>query len=110
MDPRALELLELPAILDRLAAAAGTEPGKDRCLTLGPAAEPDEVGRRQTLTGEAIGLIERSADPELADVRDVRHAAEVAGRGSALDAATLRSVALSIDAAIAARAAIDAAG
>ncbi len=110
MDPRALELLELPAILDRLAATAGSEPGKDRCLTLEPAAQPDEVDRRQTLTGEAIGLIERSAEPELADVRDVRHAAEVASRGSALDTATLRSVAISIDTAIAARAAIEAAG
>ena len=110
MDPRALELLELPEILDRLAATAGSEPGKDRCLALEPAAQPDEVDRRQTLTGEAIGLIERSAEPELADVRDVRHAAEVAARGSALDAATLRSVAVSIDTAIAARAAIEAAG
>ena len=110
MDPRALELLELPEILDRLAAAASSEPGKDRCLALEPADRPDEVDRRQALTHEAIGLIERSAEPELADVRDVRHAADVAARGSALDTATLRSVARSIDTAIAARAAIEAAG
>ena len=104
MDPRALELLELPAILDRLAAEAASEPGKDRSLALVPSAEPDEVDRLQSLTREAIDLFERSAEPDVADVRDVRHAAEVAARGSVLDTAALRSVATSIDAATAARA------
>ena len=110
MDPRALELLELPAILDRLAAAAASEPGRNGCLALRPAADPDEVDHRKALTREAIDLYERSAEPDLAGVRDVRHPAEVAARGSALDAAALRSVAASIDTAIAARAAIEAAG
>ena len=50
MDPRALELLELPAILDRLAAEAASEPGKDRSLALVPSGDPDEVDRRQSLT------------------------------------------------------------
>jgi len=110
MDPRALELLELPAILDRLAAEAASEPGKDRSLALVPSAEPDEVDRLQSLTGEAIELFERSAEPDVADVRDVRHTAEVAARGSVLDTAALRSVGMSIDAATAARAAIETAG
>ena len=108
MDPRALELLELPAILDRLAAAAASEPGKERCLALEPAVEPPEVARRQALTSEAVGLLEESAEPELADVHDVREAAEVAARGSTLDTATLRAIAVSIDTAIAARSAIEA--
>ena len=110
MDPRALELLELPAILDRLAAEAASEPGKDRSLALVPSAEPDEVDRLQSLTREAIDLFERSAEPDVADVRDVRRAAEVAARGSVLDTAALRSVATSIDAATAARDAIETAG
>ena len=109
MDPRALELLELPEILDRLAAAAASEPGKDRCLALEPASEPDEVDLRQALTHEAIGIFERSAEPDLANVRDVRRAAEAAGRGSTLDVSTLHAVAVSIDTGIAARAAIEAA-
>src|SRR5512132_1598976 len=108
MDPRALELLELPAILDRLAAVAASEPGKERCLALEPAAEPAEVARRQALTSEAVGLLEESAEPELADVYDVREAAEVAARGSTLDTATLRAIAVSIVMAIAARNAIEA--
>src|SRR6187551_2424504 len=101
MDRRALELLELPAILDRLAAEAASEPGTDRALALVPSAEPDEVDRLQSLTREAIDLFERSAEPDVADV---------AARGSVLDAGALRSVATSIDAATAARAAIETAG
>ena len=110
MDARALELLELPAILDRLAAEAASEPGKDRALALVPSADPDEVDRLQSLTREATELFERSEEPDVADVRDVRHAAEVAARGSALDTYALRSVATSIVAATAARAAIATAG
>ena len=110
MDPRALELLELPAILDRLAAEAASEPGKDRSLALVPSGDPDEVDRRQSLTREAIDLFERSEEPDVADVRDVRHTAEVAARGSALDTYALRSIATSIVAATAARASIVTAG
>ncbi len=109
MDPRALELLELPAILDRLAAEAASEPGKERCLAHVPSPDPDEVDHRTALTREAVDLFERSAEPELAEVRDVRRAAEVAGRGSTLDAATLHSVATTIAAAVRARGAIEAA-
>ena len=107
MDPRALELLELPEILERLAAVAVSEPGKHRCLALEPAADVDEVRRRQALTTETVRLLEESAEPELAEVRDVRHAVEIAARGSTLDTATLRAIAVSIDAAIAARAAVE---
>jgi DNA mismatch repair protein MutS2 len=110
MDPRALELLELPAILDRLAAEAASEPGKDRSHALVPSADPDEVDRLQSLTREAIELFERSDEPDVADGRAVRHAAAVAARGSVLDTSALRSVATSIVAATAARAAIETAG
>ena len=53
MDPRALELLELPEILDRLAGVAGSEPGRLQALALRPSADPDEVAARQALTTEA---------------------------------------------------------
>ena len=107
MDPRTLELLELPEILDRLASVAASEPGKACCLALAPAAEPEEVERRQALTAEAVRLLDESAEPELAEVRDVRRDVEVAARGSTLDTATLRAIAVSIDAGIAARTAIE---
>ena len=49
MDPWALELLELPAILERLAGVAASEPGQARALALAPSDDPDEVAARQAL-------------------------------------------------------------
>jgi DNA mismatch repair protein MutS2 len=108
MDPWALELLELPAILDRLAAAAASEPGRRRALELDPSPDADEVAARQALTTEAIAVLELSREPELGAVGDVREAARLAARGSALDPAALRAIATSIETAIVARAALDA--
>jgi len=107
MDPRALELLELPEILDRLAAAAASEPGRERALALRPSGDEDDVVARQALTTEAIALLEDSAEPDLGAVRDVRRAAEVAARGGVLDAGALHGIRVTVDAALSARAALE---
>jgi DNA mismatch repair protein MutS2 len=107
MDPWALELLELPAILDRLAAAATSEPGRQRALELEPSADAEEVAARQALTTEAIAVLEQSREPELGGVRDVRDPVRLAARGSTLDPAPLGAIATSIESAVAARAAFD---
>ena len=107
MDPRALELLELPEILDRLAAVAGSEPGRLQALALRPSADPDQVAARQALTAEAVAILEQSAEPDLAGVRDVRPAVEVAARGSVLDTGALHAIAVSIDTAMTARIALE---
>jgi DNA mismatch repair protein MutS2 len=106
MDPRALELLELPEILDRLAAAAASEPGRERALALRPSGDDDEVATRQALTTEAIALLEQSAEPALHAVRDVRPLGEIAGRGGILDTGALHAIRVTVDAALAARAAL----
>jgi DNA mismatch repair protein MutS2 len=103
MDPWALELLELPAILERLAGAAASEPGRERALGLVPSPDPEQVAGRQQLTTEAIGVVEASLEPELGGVRDVREPVELAARGSALDPPMLRAIATSIEAALTAR-------
>ncbi len=108
MDPRALELLELPAILERLAAAAMSEPGRAEALALAPSSDLDEVAERQRLTSEAVALLDHAAEPELGRVRAVRPAAELAERGSVLEAAALRAVASTVEQAVAARASLDA--
>jgi DNA mismatch repair protein MutS2 len=107
MDTRALELLELPAILDRLAAAATSEPGAALASTLSPSSDSATVAGRQALTSEAVGLLERSEEPELGAVRDVRPDAAAAARGSTLDAHALHLVAVTVRAATAARAALE---
>ena len=54
MDPRALELLELPEILDRLAAVAASEPGKARCLALAPAAHGAVAQAQPQVTAQVV--------------------------------------------------------
>ena len=56
MEQRALELLELPAILERLAGAAASEPGIALASELSPSSDHVEVARRQALTAEGIAL------------------------------------------------------
>jgi DNA mismatch repair protein MutS2 len=107
MEQRALELLELPAILERLAGASASEPGAALASRLSPSADRDEVARRQALTAEGIGLYDLSAEPDLANVADVRAAATVAARGSVLEPVALRVIGRSIVAALAARAELE---
>ena len=110
MDERALELLELPAILERLAAIAASEPGQAAALALAPSDDREEVADRQALTSEAVALVDHAAEPELGRARDIRPAAELAERGSTLDAAALRAIGSTVEQAVAARAALEAFG
>src|SRR5688500_1164134 len=93
MDPNALEVLEFPAIRERLARAAVTELGAVLATGLEPSADPDEVVRRQALTAEAIALLDESLEPPLEGIRDVREQAAHAALGGALSPQTLRHVA-----------------
>jgi DNA mismatch repair protein MutS2 len=108
MDAGAVEVLELPAVLERLAAAAATSPGAELARTLAPSPDPAEVARRQALTAEAIALLDEAAEPPLRGIGDVRAAAARAARGGVLDPAALAKVAQTIGGALAARAALDA--
>ena len=59
VNAQALAALELPAVVERLAAAAETEHGAASARALEPSADPVEVGRRQSLTAEAVALLQR---------------------------------------------------
>ena len=104
MDDRGLELLELPAILERLASHAATEPGREGALSLRPSPVPDDVAARQTATSEAIELLDNAAEPELAAVREIRPAVELASRGSTLDPSALGAIGVAIGCGLGARA------
>jgi len=108
MDERALELLELPAILERLAAVAASEPGQAGALALAPSDDREEVADRQALTSEAVALVDHAAEPELGRARDIRPAAELAERGSTLDATALRAIGSTVEQAVAARVSLEA--
>jgi DNA mismatch repair protein MutS2 len=107
MDPEAREALELPAILERLAAAAATEPGALLARALEPSADEGEVRRRQELTSEAIALLDAAEEPELAGVSDVREVAARAARDGVLGAAELRAVVRTVRVALGARSSLE---
>ena len=80
-----LELLELPAVLARLAAATGSEPGAELAAVVVPSPDPAVVELLQRQTAEAIALLDEAGEPDLGGAADVREAADHAERGGALD-------------------------
>jgi DNA mismatch repair protein MutS2 len=103
-----LELLELPAVLARLAAAAASEPGALLAEGLRPSSDGDEVRLRQQQTTEAVALLDDAAEPDLGGVADVTDTAERAARGSTLDTRSLSLVERTIRAGAAGRRALTA--
>ena len=101
MDAHALAVLEYPAVAERLAAAAASEPGAALARALEPSGDPVEVGRRQALTAEAIALLDIAEEPVLHGAADVREAAAHTARGGTLDARALREVAATAATAVA---------
>ncbi|HVU76310.1 MAG TPA: hypothetical protein VHC67_01920, partial [Gaiellaceae bacterium] len=106
MDAEARRALELPAILDRLAAQAATDPGAERARALEPSPDADEVRARQALTAEAVALLDAAEEPALGGITDIGPAAERAGRDGVLGPAELRAIARTIEVAVEARAAL----
>jgi DNA mismatch repair protein MutS2 len=92
VDAHALAVLEFPAIVELVAGAAGTVYGGELVRGLLPSPDPAEVGRRQSLTQEAIALLDAAAEPSLAGLADVRSASERAARGGLLGPAELLEV------------------
>jgi DNA mismatch repair protein MutS2 len=97
-----LELLELPAVLERLASATASEPGALLAVELRPSADADEVRLLQQQTAEAIALLDEAAEPDLGGAADVSEAAELAARGGILDTRALMRVERTIRAGVAA--------
>ena len=110
MDRDALEVLEFPAIVERLAAATSTAYGAELAHALVPSDDLEEVSRRQALTAEAVALLDESAEPPLEGIADVRASAELAARGGVLGPDALSKVGSAIGGALRARAALDAEG
>ena len=107
MDPNALDVLEFPAIRERVAGAAATEHGAALAAELEPSPEAGEVARRQALTAEAIALLDESLEPPLEKISDVRDQAAHAALGGALPPQALRRVSDTATGSLRARAALD---
>ncbi len=91
MDPRSAELLELPAVRERLAGLTSFSAGGDLARVLAPSSDPAAVAARLAETEEAIVLRERGvAGP--GGATDVRAAAAQAARGAVLEPEVLLAV------------------
>ncbi len=90
---RALELLEFPQVMERLAGHTQTPLGSELALSLRPAHVHEDVQLRQQETSEAVQLLERGREVEFSTARDVRKAVENAALGATLPGPDLRDVA-----------------
>ena len=68
---KSIQTLELPRVLELLAAQAATEEGKDRCRALRPFTDPDDVARLQRETSAACAMIVLKGTPPLSGIRPV---------------------------------------
>ena len=106
MDDRTLDVLEFPAVLQRLAGLTAWSAGREAALALRPISDLDEVVRRQRETAEAITLDRLGVAVPMAGARDVRERVVAAARGSVLTPFELMDIAGMCRAAVVARRAL----
>jgi DNA mismatch repair protein MutS2 len=102
VDRHSADLLELPAIRARLAAAAAFAGGREAAESLEPSPDPAVVAERREETEEALRLQEAGVSGPFGAF-DVRPAAALAARGGSLDAAALGEVLATAEVALALR-------
>ena len=92
MQPKYLETLEYPKILERLAEHTSFSAGRQLALSLTPSVDYDEVVRRQWETTEAKHLLDVRSETTLGAARDVRPLVHSASLGAAPLPADLLSI------------------
>ncbi|MCZ7543882.1 MAG: endonuclease MutS2 [Anaerolineae bacterium] len=92
MDPKSLQTLELPKILERLADYAAFSASAERVRDLAPTTNLAEAVNRQQETAEAVELLTQKPDISVGGARDVRADAGRAARGITLDPQVLLNV------------------
>ena len=80
---KSLSTLELPAVLEMLAAEAVGESAREAALALAPSTDPFEVRRRLSETGAAKAMMVVRGSPSFSGVKDVRPALSRADLGGA---------------------------
>ena len=106
MNEHALAVLELPKILERVAAHSAFSASRDIVLASRPSADPDVVRRELRLTSEARRLLEIRPGFGIGGARDIRSAVERASRGGVLEPEDLIEVQTTLAASRVLRAAV----
>ncbi|BCX04548.1 MAG: endonuclease MutS2 [Candidatus Roseilinea sp.] len=92
MIAKHLHTLELPKILDRLAAYCSFSASAALARALEPATSPAEVERRLVETAEARDALNKNDQLGIGSARDVREAARLAARGGVLEPQTFLEI------------------
>lgn len=90
---KSLMTLELPAVLEMLAAEAVGDTAKEQARALTPSVEPAEVRRRQEETTAAKTMMVVRGSPSFSGVKDVRPSLARADLGGALNTRELLDIA-----------------
>lgn len=91
-DAQTRELLELPAVLARVAESASFSAARAEVLALQPSLDSATVSARLELTAQGRQFLDVSRSFTVGGARDVRDRAERAARGARLDPADLLDV------------------
>ena len=90
---KSLNTLELPAVLEMLAAQAVSETAKQKCRSLRPACEKGDVRRRQAETTAAKQMMVLKGSPSFYGIKDIRHSTSRADLGGMLNTTELLAIA-----------------
>ncbi len=71
MNKKALKTLEYNKIIDMLAEQASSGPGAQKCRSLLPSSDPEEIRRMQEETHDALQRIFKKNVPSFGNVRDI---------------------------------------
>ena len=95
--------LELPAVLELLAAEAVSLPAKEEVRRLTPGVYPEEIRRRLAETSAAKDMMVTKGSPSFSGVRDVRGSLARADMGGVLNTRELLEIAAVLSSARAVR-------
>ena len=90
---KSIRTLELPAVLEKLAAKAVSQAAKDRCLKLTPSTDVEEVLRLMDETDAAKERLGLHGSPSFSGVKDVSAALTRADHGGMLNTRELLDIA-----------------
>ena len=90
---KSLNILELPTVLEMLAAEAVTDGGKEACRSLRPSSDRLEVKNRLAETSAAKEMMVVRGSPSLSGIKDIRPSLSRADLGGSLNTIELLNIA-----------------
>ena len=90
---KSIQTLELPRVLELLADCAATEEGKEKCRSLRPMTDRDDVERAQQETSAAVKMLVLRGTPGFSGVKPVAASLQRADMGGSLSTRELLDIA-----------------